>query len=86
VLQGEFEFLVGEDVVKVAEGGFVFVPRGMVHAPKVIGAQPARVGTAFVPGGPELSFQEFAGMDLQDMEQAQAIAKRYASEFVGPPL
>ena len=93
VLGGRFQFLVGEDVVDATAGSFVFIPRGTVHGPKVVGSEPGRVVMAFVPGGPERSFEEFAELfatqdgapDLTG-DRAQAIARKYRSEFVGPPL
>jgi quercetin dioxygenase-like cupin family protein len=42
VLEGEFRFLVGERLVSAPPGSFVFVPRGTVHAAKVVGTEPAR--------------------------------------------
>jgi mannose-6-phosphate isomerase-like protein (cupin superfamily) len=93
VLAGEFLFLVGERLVRAAPGTFVFIPRGTVHAPKVVGPGAGRVLTAFVPGGQERAFEEFARLapartgDAElDPDQAQAVARKYDSEFVGPPL
>jgi len=89
VLGGAFRFLLGEDTVEAPAGSFVYVPRGTVHQPEVIGPEPGRVLVAFVPGGQERAFDDFAalaaaGGDLTG-EQAQAIARRYHSEFVELP-
>jgi mannose-6-phosphate isomerase-like protein (cupin superfamily) len=98
VLEGEFLFLVGERQVSGGPGTFVFVPRGTVHAAKVIGAEPGKVLAAYVPGGLERSFEEFAKSrtDEQQGEDAKRstgrgrtvaeINEKYDSEFVGPPL
>ena len=90
VLAGEFQFLVGERVVSAPPGTFVFIPRGTVHAPKVVGTEPGKVLFAYIPGGQERSFEEFARLAAQgsspDPAAAQAIAAKYDSEFVGPPL
>jgi quercetin dioxygenase-like cupin family protein len=59
LLEGEFLILVGERQERVSAGTYVFVPRGTVHAYKVIGTERGRVLSAFVPGGPELAFEEF---------------------------
>jgi hypothetical protein len=79
------------------QGTFVFIPRGTVHAAKVIGTKPGKVLTAYVPGGLERSFEEFARLraaqaegasrstDPQNMS-AEQINEKYDSEFVGPPL
>src|SRR5690606_18365081 len=93
VLDGRFEFLVGERLVTGQPGSFVFVPRGTVHAPRVVGPTPGKVLIAFVPGGQEAAFDEFAEVaaalgehpDPMD-ERMRAIAAKYRSEIVGPPL
>ena len=93
VLAGEFRFLVGEEIVDASPGTFVFIPRGTVHTLKVIGDKPGSRVIAFVPGGAERVFAEFArlaashgGLAELDAEQLRAIAAEYDSEFVGPPL
>ena len=96
VLEGEFLFLVGERQISVMPGAFVFIPRGTVHAAKVIGNKPGKVLTAYVPGGLERSFEEFAQVRTEQAENAsrstsrsmivQEINEKYDSEFVGPPL
>jgi len=42
VLEGQFLFLVGERQVSGSPGTFVFIPRGTVHAAKVVGTSRAR--------------------------------------------
>ena len=96
VLEGEFLFLVGERRVSALPGTFVFIPRGTVHAAKVIGTEPGKVLTAYIPGGLERSFEEFAQLRTEQAEEAHRSAdrgmtvaeinERYDSEFVGPPL
>ena len=80
VLEGEVLFLVGEREVTTRPGALVFVPRGTVHASKVVGNTPARVLAAYVPGGQERAFEEFR------RSPADVVAAKYDSEFVGPPL
>jgi quercetin dioxygenase-like cupin family protein len=96
VLEGEFLFLVGERQVSAPPGTFVFVPRGTVHAAKAIGTEPCKVLIAYVPGGLERSFEEFAQARAEQGEDAnrgtgrgrtaEEINQKYDSEFVGPPL
>jgi mannose-6-phosphate isomerase-like protein (cupin superfamily) len=93
VLDGEFAFLIGDDVVRAGPGSFVFVPRGTVHAPRVVGDGPGRVLLGFVPGGAEQAFDEFAALTAElgrhpdpDDPRVRAINERYRSVFVGPPL
>jgi mannose-6-phosphate isomerase-like protein (cupin superfamily) len=96
VLEGEFLFLVGERQVNALPGTFVFIPRGTVHAAKVIGSEPGKVLAAYIPGGLERSFEEFAQLRTEQGEDAdrrtgrgrtvEEINEKYDSEFVGPPL
>jgi mannose-6-phosphate isomerase-like protein (cupin superfamily) len=93
VHEGTFAFLLDDHVVEAGPGSLVFVPRGMVHAPRVVGPGPGRALVAFVPGGAERAFDEFAALaaelgghpDLDD-PRVRAINERYDSVFVGPPL
>jgi mannose-6-phosphate isomerase-like protein (cupin superfamily) len=96
VLEGEFLFLIGERQVNALPGTFVFIPRGTVHAAKVVGAEPGKVLVGYVPGGLERSFEEFAQLRTEQGEDAnrgtaqgitvEEINQKYDSEFVGPPL
>ena len=102
VLEGEFLFLVGDQQESVSAETYVFVPRGTVHAYKVIGPERGRVYSAFVPGGPERGFEEFVKLRTEGEEVNRSARRRrtvaqmnkmfaelnekYDSEFVGPPL
>ena len=73
ILQGQFEFILGEDLIAVGAGSLVFVPRGTRHAPK---AGPDARGLVFVaPAGLEGFFQDLgrgiaAGKTQDEMRQA----------------
>lgn len=89
VLDGEFEFLVGEETVNATAGSFLFIPRGTVHAPKVVGPGPGKVVISLVPGGEERAFLEFAELatsndgDLDfESEVVQAVVRKYDTEIV----
>jgi mannose-6-phosphate isomerase-like protein (cupin superfamily) len=98
VLEGEFLFLVCERQVSALPGTFVFIPRGTVHAAKVTGTGPGKVLAAYVSGGLEHSFEEFAQLRAEQQggdadrstgrgrKSAAEINEKYDSEFVGPPL
>jgi hypothetical protein len=86
----------------VSAGTYVFVPRGTVHAYKIIGTEQGRSLSAFVPGGPERTFEEFVKLRTEGEEvdrgarRSRSVAQmnemfaqineKYDSEFVGPPL
>ena len=96
LLEGEFLFLVGERLVSALPGTFVFIPRGTVHAAKVIGSEPGKVLAAYIPGGLERAFEEFAKLWTEQGEEENRstgrgrtvaeVNEKYDSEFVGPPL
>ena len=79
ILAGHFRFLVGERTVTAPPGTFVFVPRGTVHAVRNIGTEPGKVLAAYLPGGMEQSFEEYAQAPREERDR---IARRYNSEFV----
>jgi mannose-6-phosphate isomerase-like protein (cupin superfamily) len=92
IVEGTFAFVLGDRHVTAPAGSFVFVRRGTMHSPRVVGPEPGRVLTAFVPGGAERAFDDFAALAAEmgddfdpNGERAQAIARSYASELVDRP-
>ena len=57
VVDGTFEILLGEEIVRAGAGDFAFVPRGTVHRFSNVGDAPARMLIAFTPGGLEGFFR-----------------------------
>ena len=43
MLEGEVEFLLGEDTIPAGAGSCVYVPRGTLHTFKNVGTSPSRV-------------------------------------------
>ena len=102
VLEGECLIQVGERQESVSAGTYVFVPRGTLHAYKVIGTERGKVLSAFIPGGSERAFEEFVELRPEGEEMNQSVCRsrsveqmnkmfaeineKYDSEFVGPPL
>jgi quercetin dioxygenase-like cupin family protein len=58
VLEGEIEFLLGEDLITARTGDFVNVPRGTVHRFTNTGTETARMVLTFTPAGMEGFFEE----------------------------
>ncbi len=79
VLEGVLDVVVGDRTERCTAGTFVFVPRGTVHAVRVIGTEPGKVLVAYLPGGMEESLEEFAQAPREERDR---IARRYNSEFV----
>jgi mannose-6-phosphate isomerase-like protein (cupin superfamily) len=79
VVEGELEFLAGEEVLRVGPGALVYVPRGTVHGFTNVGEGEARVLNLVTPGGTHERF-------LEEIEDAAApdpeVAARYGIEIL----
>jgi quercetin dioxygenase-like cupin family protein len=60
VLEGEFEFVKGEGVMRGTAGDFIHVPRVAAHGFTNVGPEPARILAILTPGG--LHEQLFAAL------------------------
>jgi quercetin dioxygenase-like cupin family protein len=95
MLEGQVEFLLGEQIIVAGPGDFVNVPRGTVHRFHNTGAEKARLVLTFTPAGIERWFEEtlerapndVRAEDVPDnMDEVAAryvaAAPRYGLEFV----
>jgi quercetin dioxygenase-like cupin family protein len=92
VLEGELEILVAEDTFRASAGSFVHLPKGVRHAYKNVGTEPARFLTLIVPGGLEKFFEEVGKpgtgpsspppFEEEDIERLLALAPRYGAEIL----
>jgi quercetin dioxygenase-like cupin family protein len=95
LLEGQIEFLLGDEIVTAGPGDFVNVPRGTVHRFRNTGAETARLVLTFTPAGIERWFEETlesapSEVHPQDVpdnhqevaERYVAAAPRYGLEFV----
>jgi quercetin dioxygenase-like cupin family protein len=60
ILEGQYEFRVGTQVIKAGPGDFLFAPRNVPHTYKNVGTTPSRHLTIISPGGLESFFAERA--------------------------
>ena len=58
VLEGQVEFLLGEETTVAGPGDFVNIPRGTVHRFQNTGTETARIVLTFTPAGIEHWFEE----------------------------
>jgi len=84
VLEGEFEFVCGEDRVTGGPGTFVFAPRGVPHRYNNIGTQPGRVLFGFTPGGIEAFFTELGEQPQLNPQIMTDIARRHGITICAP--
>lgn len=96
VLEGEFEFLAGEETVRASAGSFVYAPKGIAHTYKNVGDTPGKFLVTITPAGFEKFFEEVGQPaadkdspapppDLADIEKVMNTAPKYGLEIPPPP-
>jgi len=95
VLEGALTIRCGAETYHARAGSYVFLPRGVPHTFRVEGDTPVRMLTLLTPGGGEAFFIEggrpaeratLAPGGPPDLARLERIARKFGSEFVGPPL
>jgi mannose-6-phosphate isomerase-like protein (cupin superfamily) len=84
VLDGEFEFVCGENRVNGGAGTFVFAPRGLPHRYKNIGTTAGRLLFTFTPGGIEAFFTELGTQTELNPAIITEIARRHRITMLPP--
>lgn len=94
VLEGEVEFLLGEDTLPAEAGSCVFAPRGTLHTFRNVGRSPSRVLVVYSPGGFDKFFFE-AGEPVTegssapegepDVGRIVEIGQKYGLQIPPPP-
>ena len=97
VLEGEYEFLSGEDVLRVGASSLLYVPKGTLHAHKNVGGGVGRMLVSQTPGGLYEYFFEEVGEEAKsnvamgsleegspEAARITAIAARYGIEIALP--
>jgi quercetin dioxygenase-like cupin family protein len=83
VVSGQFKFKVGDRVVRVPVGTFIFVPPNTTHTFKNIGPNPGVLLFGVTPGGFERMFAERQGVDADTNKR---LMEKYHMQVAGPPL
>ena len=68
VLEGEFEFLSGEETLRVVAGSLLYVSKGTLHAHNIVGEGVGRLLVSQTPGGLYERFFEEVGEKAVDGE------------------
>ncbi|MDX3239719.1 cupin domain-containing protein [Streptomyces sp. ME03-5709C] len=82
ILDGELEFLNGEEVFTIKTGDFVFVPRGTRHRFKNRTSRDAKMLFLFTPGGQEEFFLRYGDDPLPGHGPELWPIERYTPEMV----
>lgn len=97
VLEGEFEFLKGDQAIQASSGSFVYVPKGVLHTFRNVGEASARFLAITTPGGLHEKLLGEIGQPAEseslppapegppDVERIVRIAERYGTEIPFPP-
>ncbi|NUS53473.1 MAG: cupin domain-containing protein [Streptomycetaceae bacterium] len=87
VLDGEFRFQTGDDMLYASTGGLAFGPRGLPHAFQNVGDEPGRLLIVTTPGGLEQFFEEAARLAAPvDPVVLAEVGRATGVVFTGPPL
>jgi mannose-6-phosphate isomerase-like protein (cupin superfamily) len=88
VLEGEFRFLLGEQLVHQPTGGLAFGPRGLSHTFQNVGSTQGRLLVITARAGLESFFLAYDRLASgpYDMDALAAAAAAGGIEFTGPPL
>jgi mannose-6-phosphate isomerase-like protein (cupin superfamily) len=96
VLEGEYEFSIGEDVLRVGTGSLLYVPQGTLHTHKNAGEGVGKMLVTQTPGGLyELFFEEVGKPvdgdggsllfeDQPDVKRIVTIGAQYGIEIPSP--
>ena len=84
VLDGEFRFKAGDQLLRASTGGMAFGPRGTAHCFQNVGDEAGRLLIVTTPGGLEGFFLDFAARPAPELLAEVGLAN--GIEFIGPPL
>jgi quercetin dioxygenase-like cupin family protein len=89
VLKGEFKVRIEEEVFRLKEGGFAYLPSGLPHAFLNLTDQAGEVIVVYTPGGGHKFYEELGPMSRNgspDPKQIAALFEKYDMTLLGPPL
>lgn len=94
VLEGEVEFMAGEQTIPASVGAAVYIPRGTLHTFRNVGTSPSRILALISPGGLEKFFLEAGEPATEGSSPPQSepdvgriveIGQEYGLEIPPPP-
>jgi mannose-6-phosphate isomerase-like protein (cupin superfamily) len=87
ILEGEYEWTVGDKKFLAGQGSTIFAPREIPHTYRYVGKTPGRLLCVMTPAGFEGFFEEVGALtaeEQQDIPRVIQIAKKYGLEFPPP--
>ena len=100
LLEGQMTYVAGEETYELAAGWFMYLPKGVLHAFRIRGEQPARFLALTVPGGLLHLYDEVgvpaAARRIPEAGEGRSMSEeisrwnqagpRYGLEVIGPPI
>src|SRR5215510_4608690 len=87
ILEGEYEWMVGDKKFTAQTGATIFAPRGVPHTYRYLGKSPGRLMCVITPAGFEGFFEEIGAMppqQQQEIPRVMEIAMKFGLEFLPP--
>jgi quercetin dioxygenase-like cupin family protein len=88
ILEGEYEWMVGDKKFVAQKGMTIFAPRGIAHTYRYLGKTPGRLMCVITPSGFEGFFEEVGAMSpqqQQDIPGVIAVGKKFGLQILPPP-
>jgi uncharacterized cupin superfamily protein len=88
VLEGEFEIMCGGEVYTATAGTIAFLPRGVPHTFRNVGATIGRLLGTASPGGHETFFRDIHDLGpaaLETPEKVMQVCAEHGIEILAPP-
>ena len=85
ILEGEYEFVIGDKKVIAKPGTTLFAPRGVPHTYRYLGKSPGRLMCFITPSGFEGFFDEIGALtpqQQQEIPRVMEIAKKFGLEIL----
>ena len=88
IVEGGYEFMVGDKKIIARPGTTLFAPRGVPHTYRYLGTKPGRLMCFITPSGFEGFFEEIGSLappQQQEIPRVMEIAKKFGLEILPPP-
>jgi mannose-6-phosphate isomerase-like protein (cupin superfamily) len=87
ILEGEYEWTVGDKTFVATKGTTLFAPRGVPHTYRCVGKTPGRLMCIITPSGFERFFEKIGALspqEQQDIPRVIKIGEAFGLEFLPP--
>ena len=88
VLEGEYEWTVGDKTFVAGKNTTIFAPRDIPHTYRYLGQTPGRLMCVITPAGFEEFFEEIAALnpdEQRNIPRVVEIAEKHGMEILPPP-